>query len=190
MLTGTTWDWARCVLSVQMEQKLSDGLSECQKGGKVKESPPTCLSSPEQWKRKQLTRTVLTSSRLYVCVCVCVNCSHTHTVHLLQLCVRLCISIVSNITCQYVTKHILYIYNSEAVKWPWAWQYRCIRCRRWAGTRPVLSMCIQGHMYSSSCPLCWCSSPCPRRYLSHSGTRCRLWWGWKKKVNWVICCRK
>lgn len=42
--------------------------------------------------------------------------------------------------------------------------YRCIRCHRWAGTCSVLSMCIQGHMCSSSCLLCWCSFPCPRRY--------------------------
>lgn len=52
--------------------------------------------------------------------------------------------------------------------------YHCIRCHRWAGTRPFPSTCNRGGTCSSSCPVCWCSSPAGRRCLSHSGTRCHL----------------
>lgn len=52
--------------------------------------------------------------------------------------------------------------------------YRCIRCHRWAGTRPFPSTCNRGGTCSSSCLVCWCSSPAGHRCSSHSGTRCHL----------------
>lgn len=52
--------------------------------------------------------------------------------------------------------------------------YHCIRCHRWAGTRSFPSTCNRGGTCSSSCLVCWCSSPAGRRCLSHSGTRCHL----------------
>lgn len=124
-------------------------------------SPPTCLSSSVQWKRKTV-HTHTQSWRPHSCVVTALTLTHINDI--LPSCMWGLLSVQFiicywSLQCVTRTNCCTFIILGELIG-----HYQYIQCHRWAGTRPVLSMCIQRCMYSSSYPLCWCSFPCPRRY--------------------------